>query len=103
MKKVILYFLIVALYLLTPVCVMGILGTAVSKKYEVDDGYWHIDADERLTVEQRKIKIEQLDKEGDKLSNKIILLIIVGLTSFVVATTLLVKQKTLVKEKKSGT
>ena len=103
MKKVILYFLIVTLYLLTPICVLGILGTAVSKKYEVDDGYWQIDANEKLTVEQRKFKIKQLDNEGDKLSNIITLFIIVGLTSFVVATILLVKQKTLMKERKSGT
>ena len=103
MKKIFLYFLVVVLYLLSPVCVMGVLGTAVSKKYEVDEGYWLIDADKKLTDQQKRIKIEQLDKEGQKLDNEIKLFFIGGLTSFIVATTLLVKRKTLIKAKTSGT
>ena len=89
--------------MLTPVCVMGILGTAVSKKYEVDDGYWHIDADKKLTDEQRKFQKEQLDNEGKKLDNRITIFIIAGLTSFALATTLLLKRKNLMTAKKSGT
>ena len=103
MKRTFLYSLIVALYLLTPVCVMGILGTAVSKKYEVDETYWHIDGDKKLTDQQKTIKTEQLDKEGNKLDNRMMLFIIGGLTSFVAATALLVKRKTLITVKKSGT
>lgn len=103
MKKPFLYFAIVTLYLLTPVCVMEILGTAVSKKYEVDEGYWHIDADKKLTDEQKQIETGKLDKEGNRLDNKITLFFIVGLTCFVVATTLLVKRKTLMTVRKSGT
>lgn len=103
MKKTFLYILIVALYLLTSVFIMGILGTAVSKKYEVDERYWLIDGDKKLTDQQKKIKTEQLDKEANKLENRTTLFIIGGLASFVAATLLLVKRKTLMIEKKSGT
>jgi hypothetical protein len=103
LKKVILYLVIATLYLLTPVCVLGLLGTAVSKKYEVDEGYWHIDADKKLTEEQRKFQREQLDNKGNKLDNRITLFIIAGLTSFALATTLLLRKKTLMTAKKSGT
>ena len=101
MKKVILYFVITTLYLLAPICVMGILGTAVSKKYEVDGVYWHIYADKKLTDEQRSFQIEQLDKEGNKLDNIITLFFILGLASFTIATILLLKSKTLISKNKT--
>jgi len=82
---------------------MGALGTAVSKKYEVDEAYWHIDANKKLTDELRKFQKDQLDNEGNKLDNRITLFIIAGLTSFALATTLLLKRKTLMTAKKSGT
>ena len=103
LKKVFFYSLIVALYLLTPVCGMAILGNAVSKKYEVDEAYWRIDADKKLTSEQRKYKTDLLDDKGKMLENRIILLAITGLTSFITATTLLAKRRTLTIAKKSGT
>lgn len=102
MKKLVLYSFVAALYLLTPICVLGILGTSVSKKYEVDEAYRHIEADRKLTDEQRKIKTQQLDNEGNKLDNRITLFIICGLTTFIVATTLLVKRKTLMAVKKAA-
>ena len=81
--------------MLTPVCVMWILGTAVSKKHEVDEGYWSIDPNKKLTDEQRKFRKTELDNEGNKLDNKVVLFAIAGLISFVFATTLLVKRTTL--------
>ncbi len=102
MKKTIIYSLIATFYLLTPVFVIAILGTAVSKKYEVDESYWRIDADSKLTSEQRKVKTKQLDNEGKRLDNRITFFAIAGLTSFIIATKILVKWRTLTMTKKAA-
>jgi hypothetical protein len=76
---------------------MGILGAALSKKYEVEHGYFLIDGNKTLTEAQKKIETDKLDKEGEKLDHKIIFLAIAGFTSFVVATSLLMKRKAITK------
>lgn len=76
---------------------MGVLGAALCKKYEVEHDYFLIDGNKKLTEAKKKIEIDKLDRKGEKLDNKITLLAIAGFTSFVVATSLLLKRKAITK------
>jgi len=78
------------------------LEQGVSKKYEVDEGYWLMEANKKLTDDQRKFQKEQLNNKGNKLENRITLFIVTGLACFGVATTLFMKRKTLITSKESG-
>ena len=49
---------------MTPVCIMGTLGTMVSLKYEVDESYWSIDGNDNLTADQKQNEINKLDNKG---------------------------------------
>ncbi len=66
LKKMVLYIGVTILYLLTPLCIMGVLGTSVSLKYEVEHARIFVDINEKTTVAQKKEvqrDIEQHEKE----------------------------------------
>ena len=61
---------------------MGTLGTMVSKKFEVDESYWHIDGDKELSAEQKQKEIEKLDNKGRQLDLRTYALGLGALTTF---------------------
>jgi hypothetical protein len=103
MKKTLLYITIVVLYLLTPVCVMGTLGTMVSSKYEVDESYWLIDGNDNLTADQKQKKINELDNKGRQLKIQAYTFAFFAFATFVTATGLIIKRKHILGGQKSST
>ncbi len=88
-----LYISIIFLYLLTMVCVMGMLGAMVSSKFEVDENYWRIDGNEKLTANQKKEEIDKLDRKGRHLQIQACSFAVLAVVSFITATGLLIKRK----------
>lgn len=97
------YTLIVILYLLTPVFIMATLGTMVSKKYEIDDSYWRVDANRNLTSEQRRQKTGKLDKEGKQMEYKAYAFAFIALMTTIKETGMLVQRCKILERQKSST
>lgn len=76
---------------------MGTLGTMVSKKFEVDESYWHIDGDKELSAEQKEI--EKLDNKGRRLDLISYAFGFGALTTFAIATGLIIKRKKILPKK----
>ncbi len=102
-KKVAFYFGVVLLYLLTPLLIMAALGTMLSLKYEVDHGYFAIETNKKLTDEQKKIEIDELDQKGRELKTQYYFLVAGGIFTFVTATGLIIKRKNVLGGQKSST
>ena len=89
--------------MLTPVCVMGTLGTMVSLKYEVDESYWSIDGNDNLTADQKKEAINKLDNKGRQLKIQGYAFAFFAFATFVTATGLIIKRKKILGGQKSST
>lgn len=63
-KRILITLLLLALGL---VCIFGALGTMVSKKYAVDEMYWHTDGNGNLTTEEKQKALDALDNKGKRL------------------------------------
>lgn len=81
---------------------MFALGTMVSKKYEVDESYWHIDGNKKLSEEQKRQEVENLDEKGKQLDYKTYALTFLALTTFITATGLIIKRKKILTKQKSS-
>lgn len=97
MKKTYLYALIAILYLLTPVCAIATLGAMVSMKYEVDEGYFFIDRNKTLTQKERANAIQLLEDKRDQLTIQASLLAFGACATFVTATVLIIKRRSLLQ------
>jgi len=75
---------------------MNALGTMVSKKYEIDESYWRIDGNSRLTAEQKAEKISSLDRKGRLIEYKAYTFAFFSFVTFVTATGLLIKRNKIV-------
>jgi len=102
LKKTILYIIIAILYFLTPAFILGALGAMVSKKYEVDQSYWQIDGNEKLSYTEKRKQIEELDNRGTLLDYQTYAFTFVALTTFIVATGLIIKRNKILIDKKSN-
>ena len=103
MKKTFLYLTIIVLYILTPVCIMGVLGTMVSSKYEVDESYWRLDGNNNLSTEQKQKKINELDNKGRQLKIQSYIFASIAFVTFVIASGLIIKRKKILGGYKSST
>lgn len=102
-KKIAFYLGVVFLYLLTPLLIMGALGTMVSLKYEVDHGYFAVETNKTLTDEQRKNEFVELDQKGQQLKTQYYLLVAGSILTFATATGLIIKRKNILSGQKSST
>ena len=103
MKKTLLYTSIVILYFLTPVLLIGITGTMVSLKYEVDQGYYFIETNKNLTKEQKENEFRKIDKKRKWLKTQYYLLIAGSIFTTTIATGLIIKRKKIINGEKSST
>ena len=103
MKKQTLFAIIIILYLLTPVCLLSALGTMVSKKFEVDESYWRIDGNNRLSAREKEEKINSLDRKGRQMEYKAYILAFLAFVTFVTATGLLIKRNKLLRNVTNNT
>ena len=76
---------------------MNVLGTMLDMKYKNEPRYFQVDSIENLNEEQKRNEIKRIDEEELRLNNKAILLTILAISSFVIATTLLIKRKKIVR------
>ena len=87
-KKTLLVF---GVYLLVPVFLFFWLNLQVIHKYEVKDGIWLVETNDKLTEEQKAEEfkeIDQLEKDIEKYS--LLMLVLAG-ASFITATALILK------------
>jgi hypothetical protein len=99
LKKPIFFTLIVILYLLTVACIIVAAGTMVSKKYEIDESYWKIDANRNLTSEQRRKLTDNLDIQGRQMEYKAYAFAFIALATSITATAMLVRRRYFLKRK----
>lgn len=69
---------------------MSALGTMVSKKYEVDETYWEIEANKKLTAVQKTEQINILNRKGKRLEYNASAFAFFSFLTFVTATGLLI-------------
>ena len=102
MKKVIFYSLALILFLLTPVCILGILGTGVSLKYEVEQALFFIDNNDKNTNSEKAIQHLETAQHGRQLQilNYLYKFGVIGLP--IAATILLVNRKRIIGETKNN-
>lgn len=92
-KQVFLFSGITVLYILTPLLIMAALDKMVSLKYEVDHGYFMVDANTELTDEQKKIEFNELDQRGNSLMTQYYIFMVCSILAFITATGLIIKRK----------
>ena len=102
LRNPIFYALIIILYLVTPVCLMAALATMVSKKYEVDESYWRVVANDSLTSEQIRQQIDTLDQEGKRMEYNAYAFTFISLATSLTATGLVVKRRRFIHRQKSS-
>lgn len=102
MKKVILYSFVSILFILTPVCILGILGTGVSLKYEVEQAHFFIDNNDKNTSSEKGKQHLETEQHGRQLLilNYLYKFGTIGLP--IAATTLLVYRKRIIGETKNN-
>ena len=72
-KKIILYSFSFILLLLTPICLMGILGTSVSLKYEVDEARIFVEIDKRRSENEKKNALNEINQHETELKRELFL------------------------------
>lgn len=70
----------------------------VNSKYEVDEKYWLVDGNDKLTSDQKEKEIQSLDEKGRKYKIKTYALSSAALLCFLVSTGLLIKRKNIIKQ-----
>jgi biopolymer transport protein ExbB/TolQ len=103
MKKTLFYSSVILLFVLTSVSTLGILGTMVSIKYEVDEGYWSIEGNNDLTPAQQKEAMHKLKEKGRDLEIQGYLYFFSAVVTFSAATILLFKRTKILHEQKTPT
>ena len=98
-----LFAAIVVLYAATPVCMMRALGAMVSKKYEVDESYWKLAGNHRLTAARKADETKELDQKGRKLAYEAGVFALLSLVAFAGATGLLLERDRIIGRIKSST
>jgi hypothetical protein len=102
MKKRLLYFLVIILYILTPICFLASAGTMVSLKYEVDEAHTFVDMKRELTDTEKMQRHTKID-EREKSLNLLLIFWASGLVLFpLTATGLLIFKKRLLVEPSSS-
>lgn len=97
-KKVILFCGITVLYIFTPLLIVAALDKMVSLKYEVDHGYFMVDANKELTDEQKKIEFDELDQKGKALMTQYYIFMACSILAFTTATGLIIKRNKIIGE-----
>ncbi len=95
LKKILLWVTVTVFYLLTPLCIMGVLGTGVSLKYEVDQARIFVEINDKTTIAEKEQAQKEIDKQERELKRTLYFWNI-GLFAFPIsATTLLIFRKRL--------
>lgn len=80
-------------YVLTPFCVLGILETGVSLKYEVDQAVIFVEIDEKMTVVEKEQALKDIGHHRKELTRKLGLWTIAFFIFPLIATSLLIFRK----------
>lgn len=78
------------LYVCSIICLFVVLGTMVSKKFELDEKYWRIDG-KKLSKKQQSIAWKMLDEKGKRFDTIILGAALTGILTFAGATMMMVK------------
>jgi hypothetical protein len=98
MKAYLFYILISFLVLLIPLCLVGLLGTAITEKYQIEHGrmFLEMDADEQ-TFETTNEELKKIDELEDEVRLTQTILISLAFTSLISIIILIVKRKNTIK------
>lgn len=75
----------------------------VSLKYEVDESYWLIEGNDKLTADQKQRKINELDNKGRQLKIQAYTFAFFAFITIVTATGLIIKRKEILGGQKINT
>lgn len=100
MKAYLFYILIIFLIILIPLCGLGLLGTAVTEKYQIEHGrmFIEMDADEQ-PIEKTNNKLKEIDEIERELRLTQTALISLAFTSVICIIILTLKRKIIIKRK----
>ena len=95
-KIIILYSFSSILFLLTPICLMGILGTSVSLKYEVDEAIIFVNIDKKRSENEKIIALNEINQHEKELNRELYLWIFGSLGFPLLGTILLLYRRRLI-------
>lgn len=81
---------------------MAALETMVSKKHEIEESYWRVDANRNLTSEQRRQQTGKLDKEGKQMEYKAYTFAFIAIMTTITVTGLLAQRCKILERKKAA-
>lgn len=94
--KILYFFIIISLYLSTPVCIFAVINIGVSIKYEVDETSYFIKANNNLNKAEKKIRNEEIEKLSVKLHTEQYLWALASISLPILASILLAKRNKII-------
>lgn len=100
MRVYVFYILISFLILLIPLCGIGLLGTAVTEKYQIEHGrmFVEMDADEQ-PIEKTNNEFKKIDELENEVRLTQVVLTLITLASLISIILLILKRKQIIKRK----
>lgn len=98
MKKTNFYIMVVILYLITIISILGALGCMLNSKFEVDERYYLIDGNTKISQAKKQTEIQKLDEKGRRLEAQTYLLAFLAFTTFTAASALTLKRRYIIKK-----
>lgn len=102
MRSRLFYGVIALLLIWIPIGVMGVIGTSVSMKYEVDHGYIFTEINSTLSPFEKIVKMAEIEKLGKELSKQRIAYLVSIPVSVLLIIKLLAKRKKLLRTRSVG-
>ena len=97
MKPLTFYTIVVFLFLLTPLCGIGILSTMVSDKYEVRDARLNLETDDSKSEQLKDKEHMEIDELEKSIKNQQTVALTAGIAAFLIATLMLVNRNKIIK------
>ena len=97
MKPTIFYLIAVLLFLLPPICGLGIINTMVSEKYEVRDARLNLETDDSKSEQQKNKEYKEIEELEKSIKNQQTGALTTGIAAFLIATVMLIKRNKIIK------
>ena len=92
-KSFLFYLFVITIYLSAPICIFAVINIGVSIKYEVEEAHIFVNIDEKLSLIEKEIRHQEIDKHGRELKLEQSIWILMSVVLPVSATCLIVSKK----------